>query len=34
MVYDRFSDTDRFDAFKFDRKEGDPNRPIFLGIPT
>ncbi len=27
MVYDRFSDTGRFDAFKFDWKEGMPNRP-------
>ncbi|MBE6820041.1 MAG: glycoside hydrolase family 127 protein [Ruminococcaceae bacterium] len=27
MVYDRFSDTGRFDAFKFEWKDGDPNRP-------
>ncbi len=27
MVYDRFSDTGRFDAFKFDWEEGQPNRP-------
>ncbi len=27
MVYDRFSDTGRFDAFKFDWKEDEPNRP-------
>ncbi|MBR5007061.1 MAG: glycoside hydrolase family 127 protein [Clostridia bacterium] len=26
-VYDRFSDTGRFDAFRFDWKEGMPNRP-------
>ncbi len=26
-VYDRFSDTGRFDAFKFDWKEGDPKQP-------
>ena len=27
MVYDRFSETGRFDAFKFDWKDGEPNRP-------
>ncbi len=27
MVYDRFSDTGRFDAFKFEWKDGEPNRP-------
>ena len=26
-VYDRFSETGRFDAFLFNWKEGDPNRP-------
>ncbi len=26
-VYDRFSETGRFDAFKFDWKEGEPQRP-------
>lgn len=26
-VYDRFSETGRFDAFKFEWKDGDPNRP-------
>lgn len=26
MVYYRFSATGRFDAFRFDRKEGDPDR--------
>lgn len=26
-VYDRFKDTGRFDAFKLDWKEGDPNQP-------
>ena len=26
-VYDRFSDTGRFDAFRFEWKDGDPNRP-------
>lgn len=26
-VYDRFSDTGRFDAFKFEWKEGDPKQP-------
>ena len=26
-VYDRFCDTGRFDAFKFDWKEGMPNKP-------
>lgn len=27
MVYDRFSETGRFDAFKFEWKDGDPNQP-------
>lgn len=27
MVYDRFSDTGRFDAFKFEWKDGDPKQP-------
>lgn len=27
MVYERFSDTGRFDAFRFEWKDGDPNRP-------
>ena len=26
-VYDRFSETGRFDAFKFDWKEGQPKQP-------
>lgn len=26
-IYDRFSETGRFDAFRFEWKEGDPNRP-------
>ncbi|MBQ5824831.1 MAG: glycoside hydrolase family 127 protein, partial [Clostridia bacterium] len=26
-VYDRFKDTGRFDAFKLDWKDGDPNQP-------
>ena len=29
-VYDRFSETGRFDAFRFDWKEGDPNKPHFF----
>ena len=29
-VYDRFCDTGRFDAFKFDWKEGMPNRPHYF----
>lgn len=29
-VYDRFSETGRFDAFRCDWKEGDPNRPHFF----
>lgn len=33
-VYDRFSDTGRFNAFKFEWKEGDPDRPHIFWIPT
>lgn len=29
-VYDRFSDTGRIDAFRFDWKEGSPNKPHFF----
>ena len=29
-VYDRFSDTGRIDAFRFDWKEGEPNSPHFF----
>ena len=29
-VYDRFKDTGRFDAFRFDWKEGMPNRPHYF----
>ena len=29
-VYDRFVETGRFDAFKFDWKEGDPKRPHYF----
>ena len=29
-VYDRFCDTGRFDAFKFDWKEGMPNKPHYF----
>ena len=29
-VYDRFSDTGRIDAFRFDWKEGDPKKPHFF----
>ena len=34
MVYDRFSDTGRFDAFKFDWRKASPTDPTFSGIPT